>query len=415
MSESTNAQAKKKQRIIMGTVFGGLLVFAVGGLIVIGPNKPKAAPEKVKESAIGAPGGKQDDQEVWRSKSEGVLRNLNDRLSQLESSGKDKDAKIAELENQVKEAEKAAKTSPAKVDDDSGLLKKGLPVGSKDKKSPPPPSGDLDGTSPAGSAPSVPSRQLVSINRSGSPQAADPAKPQTSEASRQSAGSVTGRPFLTSSSFVRAVNLTGVDAPTGGQAQNDPVPVFFRLTDAASLPNRYRTQVKECRVQGAAYGDLSSERANIRLETLSCLLKNGKYLDATVKGVVIGEDGKYGMRGRLVTKQGQLIANGIMAGLASGIGKGFSNQLGTVSTGAAGTVATFNGDDIVKSGIGQGIGSGMDMLAAYFIRAAEKLFPVIEVDSARTVDLAFTKPLTISGMEEREYSSLVQRNRKVNP
>ena len=411
MSESTNDKARKKQRIMVGSLFGGLLVLAVGGLIVIGPSKPVVTPEKVRESNIGAPGGKQDEQELWRSQSEGVLRNLNERLSHMETANQSKDARIAELESQVKDADKAARALPVKVDGDTGLLKKELPVGGM--KSPPPPSGDLDGTTPTTGVPVIPVRQLVSVGQSSTRQAAGQQHANASDAARQG-GSVADRPFLTSSSFVRAVNLTGLDAPTGGQAQGDPVPVFFRLTDVASLPNRYRTQVKECRVLGFGYGDLSSERAIVKLETLSCLLKNGKYLDATVKGGVIGEDGKYGMRGRLVTKQGQMIANGIMAGLASGIGKGFSNQLGTVSTGAAGTVATFNGDDIWKSGVGQGIGGGMDMLASYFIKAAEKLFPVIEVDSARTVDLAFTRPLTIGGIQEHEYSALVKRNRKVN-
>ena len=39
--------------------------------------------------------------------------------------------------------------------------------------------------------------------------------------------------------------------------------------------------------------------------------------------VLAGEDGKAGMRGRLVSKQGQLLANALLAGVASGIGQAF--------------------------------------------------------------------------------------------
>jgi hypothetical protein len=76
-------------------------------------------------------------------------------------------------------------------------------------------------------------------------------------------------------SFTRGVLLGGLDAPTGGQAQSNPHPVLLRLDDNAILPNRFRAEVRECFVIGAGYGDISSERAYIRTERLSCVRHDG--------------------------------------------------------------------------------------------------------------------------------------------
>ena len=87
------------------------------------------------------------------------------------------------------------------------------------------------------------------------------------------------------------------DAPTGGQSQTNPHPVLLRLVDSAVLPNRYRGQVRECFVIGAGYGDISSERAYIRTENLSCVRHDGSTLEIAIQGSIFGEDGKVGSAG----------------------------------------------------------------------------------------------------------------------
>ena len=42
---------------------------------------------------------------------------------------------------------------------------------------------------------------------------------------------------------------------------------------------------------------------------------DGAALEVKIQGSVYGEDGKVGMRGRLVTKQGQMLANALLAEL----------------------------------------------------------------------------------------------------
>jgi conjugal transfer pilus assembly protein TraB len=196
-------------------------------------------------------------------------------------------------------------------------------------------------------------------------------------------------------SFTRAVLLGGLDAPTGGQSQTNPHPVLLRLVDSAVLPNRYRGELRECFVIGAGYGDISSERAYIRTENLSCIRHDGSTLEIAIQGSIFGEDGKVGMRGRLVTKQGQLLANALLAGVVSGIGTAFSQYYTTTTTSTFGTISTTDPNKAIQSGLGLGVGSAMNRLANYYISLAEKVFPVIEIDAGRMVDVVLTKGVVI--------------------
>jgi conjugal transfer pilus assembly protein TraB len=196
-------------------------------------------------------------------------------------------------------------------------------------------------------------------------------------------------------SFTRAVLLGGLDAPTGGQAQTNPQPVLLRLADHAFLPNRFRSAVKECLVIGAGYGDISAERAYIRTENLSCVRHDGRTLEVKIHGSIFGEDGKVGVRGRLVSKQGQILANALIAGVASGIGQAFQARASTTAISPLGAVNTVTDGKELEAGLSTGVGRAMDRLAQYYITLAEKTFPVIEVDAGRSVDVVLTQGVAI--------------------
>ncbi|MBK7745276.1 MAG: conjugal transfer protein TraB [Betaproteobacteria bacterium] len=196
-------------------------------------------------------------------------------------------------------------------------------------------------------------------------------------------------------SFTRAVLLGGLDAPTGGQAQTNPQPVLLRLADHAFLPNRFRGAVKECLVIGAGYGDISAERAYIRTENLSCVRHDGRTLEVKIHGSIFGEDGKVGVRGRLVSKQGQILANALTAGVVSGIGQAFQSRATTTALSPLGAVSAITDGKEFEAGLSTGVGRAMDRLAQYYIALAEKTFPVIEVDAGRTVDVVLTQGVAI--------------------
>jgi conjugal transfer pilus assembly protein TraB len=196
-------------------------------------------------------------------------------------------------------------------------------------------------------------------------------------------------------SFTRGTLLGGLDAPTGGQSQSNPHPVLIRLSDNSVLPNRFRGEYRDCFVIAAGYGDISSERAYLRTENLSCVRADGAALEVKIQGSVYGEDGKVGMRGRLVTKQGQMLANALLAGVVSGIGSGLATSSTTYSSSALGTIASASGADAYRAGLGSGVGKALDRLAQYYIKLAENTFPVIEVDAGREIDVVITKGVRV--------------------
>ena len=206
-----------------------------------------------------------------------------------------------------------------------------------------------------------------------------------------------GIEFIPAGSFVRAVMLNGIDAPTGGQAQSNPLPVALHVMDTASLANKYQLNIKDCRFIAAAWGDLSSERGMARTETLTCII-NDETVELPIKGQIIGEDGKAGMRGRLVTKQGQILANALLAGIANGIGQAFQQSASTQNLSPLGnTTSIIRPGEVGQAALGAGMGNAGNALEQYYLKAADKLFPVIEIDGGRTVEVLVTKGAVYTG------------------
>ena len=101
------------------------------------------------------------------------------------------------------------------------------------------------------------------------------------------------------------------------------------------------------------------------------------------------------MRGRLVSKQGQILANALIAGVVSGIGQAFQASATTTAVSPLGAVSTIADGKELVAGVSTGVGRAMDRLAQYYITLAEKTFPVIEVDAGRTVDVVLTQGVAI--------------------
>jgi conjugal transfer pilus assembly protein TraB len=117
-----------------------------------------------------------------------------------------------------------------------------------------------------------------------------------------------------------------------------------------------------------------------------------KIADTEIRGHINGEDGKAGVRGKLVTKQGAILANALFTGTLSALGSAIQSSAQTTNTTALGTTVTQTqpGQEL-KAGLGAGVNKAFDRLSQYYINLAEKTFPVIEIDSMRVVDLIITQ------------------------
>ncbi len=202
--------------------------------------------------------------------------------------------------------------------------------------------------------------------------------------------------YVPSGSFVQGRLVSGVVASTAVQASANPQPVHLMLTDLGNLPRGFKADVKQCFLIGSAYGDLSSERVLMRLETLSCVeRKTGEIIEIDVDGFVTGEDGANGVRGILVDRSGPAMRNAFVGGFLSGMGDFFGKQQTSVPTViGAGGVASFNplnAQRMLEGGAGKGVGNAMEKLSDFYIKRAEQLQPVLEIEPGRLIHVVFKK------------------------
>lgn len=205
-------------------------------------------------------------------------------------------------------------------------------------------------------------------------------------------------PALPAGSFFEAVLLNGMDAPTSATTQKNPVPTTMRIKSDAVLPNKYNVDIKECFALASGYGVLSSERAMLRTETFSCVRKDGKIIEGKMEGYIVGEDGRVGMRGRLVSKQGQMIAKTLVAGGLSGLAQGMTPQtIPQLNLGNDSTTQTQTADasSILQTGVAKGFSTSANEIAKFYMEMAREMTPVVEIDAGRKITIMLVKGIEL--------------------
>lgn len=418
-----SAQAKRKQYILLAIILIGVFAIATIGVIMTDDGPAPVSFTKardLKTKSYIAPGEKVDPADAWRGVSDTRLNTVEGRMSSLENenrelkrrleekagspvapgaagatpetmSGDELDRKLAAFERSVARPSGYPPGAPGAVASD-GPWQPPAATALPGPGAKPPPVAGQPGANGQLQMPSGGGIMTVRLNRGPT----DPAGKATAATAPSAAVDPKNQPkttknYLPSGMFGQAVLLSGLDAPTGGQAQSNPHPVLLQLLDLAVLPSRYRYDWNTCHITAAGYGDLSSERGYLRTESLSCVSKDGRVLDVPIKGYIVGEDGKAGMRGRLVSKQGQVLGNALLAGVVSGIGSGLERTSQIQAVSPLGTTTTTKPGSEFQAGIGSGVGRSLDKLSNYYIQLAEKLFPVIEIDGGRVVDVVLTQ------------------------
>jgi len=220
--------------------------------------------------------------------------------------------------------------------------------------------------------------------------------------------------YLPSGTFFKVATMNGMDAPSGGQSQNNPQPMLLLVTDYGNLPNRFKADVKQCFLISQGYGDLSSERAMVRTESLSCVRANGDVIDVPVSGYLVGPDGRVGLRGRVVSKQGQVLANALWTSMLSSFGEVAKqvNSNPVVVSGGLATQQSPTSSDLLKRGGLGGLGDAAKQLSQYYITLAEKLYPVIEIDGGQTAEVVLTQGASLKNSKSvGSYSDLAKIGR----
>ncbi|MEL7197826.1 MAG: TraB/VirB10 family protein [Pseudomonadota bacterium] len=203
------------------------------------------------------------------------------------------------------------------------------------------------------------------------------------------------RDYLPPNSYAPATVIVGVDASTGVTSQSDPLPVVLRITGPARSVQRgnrlLTTDLTGCLVNGAARGDLSAEKVYVKLARMTCAQPGGRYAVSEVKGF-IAFAGKSGVRGRVVSREGSLVSQALLAGIVGGFGRGFSANANGIFAGRVGEDGqrdALSPTDILAGGFGQGAGEAADTVSQYLIERAEQYQPVVEMPTGIEVEIVF--------------------------
>ena len=162
-----------------------------------------------------------------------------------------------------------------------------------------------------------------------------------------------------------------------------------------------KADLKGCFVIVEAHGSLFDERAHIRLDTLSCLAKNGEsVIDQKVKGYVVDQDGFVGLRGTVVSKMGAAVARSLFAGFVAGFGDAVAASTTVTSVSPLGTTQSFNTDEAAKAGAGKGIAQAGHDLERFLLDLGKQAVPAVEVGAMRPVTVVISEGVDLEIKEK---------------
>lgn len=199
--------------------------------------------------------------------------------------------------------------------------------------------------------------------------------------------------YIPSGSMFTGVLLNGLDATTSSAAQKNPMPVVLRVKREAVLPNYAAIDVRECFVLAAGYGQLATERAIMRAESMSCVRTDGQVFESKLNAYIVGSDGKVGLPGRLISKHGQLIAQSLMAGMLSGIGDAFTEtEIPSLNISPTEGILyeSQNASTVLQNSLTSGVSSAANQVASFYLKMAEETFPVVEVPAGEVATIIMT-------------------------
>lgn len=420
-----------KARMRQIGLVGGVLILLVS-VIVIGlyvaekENGPPPAPQtKVQGRQIKAPGGQTESREISQSITDAKIAELQELIEKSGREAKEKDDKDRRDSEERDRREKQRAEDEVRKRPDSAApggsgsgptTGTGFKIFDPSKLGADAPRSNAQPTDPNAPAASPPAlqRRMVNIEVGANESSSGAGKTNGSSGTfsdftkvgetlrgLQSSASVprSAENYVPSGTFFKVRLINGLDAPTGGQSQNNPHPFLMQIISYGNLPNRFKTDVKYCHVIGQGWGDITSERAYGRTEQLSCVRANGDVIDIPVTGYVVGGDGKTGIRGTVLTKQGEVIGKALWTSALASFGDVARSASTSVNIYAGGTtVGTDNGmstSDLMRRGALGGLGDAAKQLSQYYIKLAETLWPVVQIDGGQTAEVVLTQGFSL--------------------
>lgn len=196
--------------------------------------------------------------------------------------------------------------------------------------------------------------------------------------------------------LTKATLLTGVNAPTfGGSNNKNPAPILFSVDGDTIIANYGDEKLQDCLVTGSATGNVNTGKADVLLTDISCsgydTNGNKVKIEQPIKGWVIGEDGSFGLQGRIVDSSGKVITKMIALDMLKSLTTAFmlSKQQaytgGTIGTGTVGVTPNYGSS--AASGLGQGVQRGIGHVFEHYNQILTGMYPTISVRAGKKVTL----------------------------
>ncbi len=208
--------------------------------------------------------------------------------------------------------------------------------------------------------------------------------------------------YIPANSYALGKLISGVDAGVGMSAESNPRNALLRITGevvSAGFGGKYLKTNKliGCQMSLRAVGDISSEKVYLDGVIMSCAKDANHFIEIPVKAYV-SSMGKSGVRGEIVSREGDMVLKSFVAGIASGFGNGIS-EFSRPQTSLLGNGNTLSDNqrakNLLNGGLGSGFANGSNSLAEFFIKRAEQYQPVISVNEGVEVNIVFIEGFSL--------------------
>lgn len=383
---------QKRTVVVTSLVLGILLISILGYFWSKSGTKPKQQKEVVKQEEIKIDAGVL--QKTQYAESQKKIKELEEQIKQLQEERKrDEEEAKKKFEEELKKKEEELKKKEEEVK---------RKAEEKPKVAPPPPPFPLGSGQPQAGQPGYPPAPVQPKPEViGSIGIVSQQVQQQKQEEGKEQKEIKKKYYLPTS-FMEATLLSGLDAPAVSKADKNPMPALFRIKAPAVLPNKVKANLKGCFVIAEGLGNLADERAHLRLVSISCIDRKGNaVIDQKIKGFVVDNDGKIGLRGRVVSKMGTHIARSLIAGFFGGLGQIAGTQAFTYNVTGSGTVSTIDPGKVAQAAVGAGVQQAAQSIQKFYLELAQQTIPVIEIQATRNVTLVVSEGLEL---EIKEYS-----------
>lgn len=193
--------------------------------------------------------------------------------------------------------------------------------------------------------------------------------------------------------LVKATLLTGINAPTfGGGSEKNPSPVLLSIDGDTLIANDEYQSIDNCLISGSAVGNINTGNADVLLTEISCsgFNTNGERvkIEQSLKGWVIGEDGSFGLSGRLLDSSGKVITKMIALEIVQSLANAMTLKAlpqNSFTSGLTNTALPY--DDAAQSGLGEGVESGLDKAFEHYNQILSGMYPTISVRAGKKVSI----------------------------